>query len=187
MWELPLVLIMKSTCLINIRRIFPFDSGAFHSSRLPSYVSRFEHEGYEVANRKGAIDLLIDIFFGDDKAYFHGRSKSRDDITRRNGLNVRHAQVLALCALYNREQLEADDRALAIEIQTDQDVIIKDNLMGVILPRPYFDDSDLRKFFKENGVIVKQYDTYPINSEGYIAEVYTAVKSIYEKKGLIDG
>lgn len=186
-WQLPLVFVMRSTCLLSIKRIFPFDSGALHSSRLPSYVSRFNAEGYDVSSNAAAIDLLVDIFFGGDTSYFHGAAKPRDEVSRRNGLSMRHAQVLALCALYNREQLEADDRSLAIEIQTDQDVKIKDNLLGVVLPRPYFDDKGLKKYFKDHGVQVRQYDTYPINTEAYVSIVYEEVKGIYKKLGLING
>ncbi|WP_132559089.1 hypothetical protein [Rhizobium sullae] len=186
-WELPFVLVLKSTCLLNIRRIFPFDSGAFHSARLPSYLSRFDETGYEVSSHAGAVDLLVDIFFGGDASYFHGKAKSREEVSRRNGLNIRYAQVLALCSLYNREQLEADDRTLAIEVQTDQDVSIKDNLLGAVLPRSYFDDSGLKKYFKERGVQVRQYDVYPINTEAYVSIVYEEVKAIYKKLGLING
>ncbi|WP_242216860.1 hypothetical protein [Shinella zoogloeoides] len=186
-WELPFVLVLKSTCLLNVRRIFPFDSGAFHRSRLPSYVARFDAEGYDVAGNAAAIDLLIDIFFGGDGAYFHGKAKPRNEVSRRNGLSMRHAQVLALCALYNREHLEADDRSLAIEVQTDRDVSIKDNLLGAVLPRSYFDDTILKKYFKERGVHVRQYDVYPINTEAYVSIVYEEVKAIYRKLRLIDG
>lgn len=185
-WELPFVLVLKSTCLLSIRRIYPFDSGAFHTARLPSYVSRFEPQGYEVAAEAAAVDLLVDIFFGGDSSYFHGRAKPREEVSRRSGLNMRYAQVLALCALYNREQLTADDRSMAIEIQTDQDVSIRDNLLGVVLPRPYFDDKGLKRYFKERGVTVRQYDVYPINTEAYVGIIYEEVKSIYRKRGLID-
>lgn len=186
-WELPMVLVLKSTCLMATKRVFPFDSGALHSNRLPTYLSRFNQDGYEVSDNAAAIDLLVDVFFGGDEAYFHGRAKSRDEVTRRNGLSMRHAQVLALCALYNREQLKADDRALAIEIQTNQNVVIKDNLLGVVLPRPYFDDKGLKKHFKERGVLVKHYDVYPLNSDGYISIIYNEVKEIYRKLKVING
>jgi hypothetical protein len=186
-WELPFVLVLRSTCLLSIRRIFPFDSGAFHSARLPSYVSRFKPEGYEVSDKQAAIDLLVDIFFGGDSDYFQGKPKSREEVARRNSLNMRHAQVLALCSLYNRDQVQADDRTLAIEIQSDQDVSIKDELLGVVLPRSYFDDKGLKKFFKERKVQVRHYDIYPINTEAYMAIVYDEVKAIYRKLGLING
>ncbi len=186
-WQLPLVFVMKNTCLMSVRRVFPFDSGAFHSNRLPDYLSRFDHSGYEVSNQKDAIDLLVDIFFGGDDEYFHGDAKPRKEVARRNGLTMRHAQVQALCALYNREQLTADDRALAIEIQTDENVALKDNLYGVVLPRPFFDVKELRDYFKARRVIVKHYDVYPINAGGYIAAVYNEVKSIYKKMKVIDG
>lgn len=64
-WELPLVLVLKSTCLLNVRRIFPFDSGAFNSNRLPTYLSRFDQSGYEVSGQATALDLIVDIFFGE--------------------------------------------------------------------------------------------------------------------------
>ncbi|WP_299860645.1 hypothetical protein [uncultured Hoeflea sp.] len=184
-WQLPVVMVFKSTCLVNKTRIFPFDSGALYSNRLPKYISSFSPDGYQLSSKSDCLDLLIDIFFGDDASYFAGRAKPYDQVVGRRKFGVRHAQVAALCSLYNREQLEADDRALAIEIQTDQDVQIKDNLIGAVLPRPYYDDPELKKYFRENRIIVKHYDIYPLSVEAYMSLIYSNVKELYMKWGLI--
>ncbi len=186
-WQLPFVLILRSTCLLNIKRIFPFDSGAFFSGRLPSYIAEFDAEGYEVSAQANPIDLLIDIFWGGDDDYFSGRARSGQEVTHRRKLDIKHSETKALCAMYNLDQLKADDRALAIEVQTDRNVTIKDNLLGVVMPRPYFDNKVLAKALKLVGVLVRNYDVYPISTESYMAIIYTEVKAIYKKLGLIHG
>lgn len=187
-WQLPFVLVLKSTCLLNVRRIFPFDSGAFCSNRFPSYLNEFSIDGYELSSQGiTAVDLLIDIFFGSDTDYLHGKSRPADEVVHRRNLNIRHSEIKALCAMYNRDQISADDRALAIEIQTDKDVVIKDQLLGVVMPRPYFDDKTLKSYLKSQKVLVKNYDVYPLSTESYMSTVYTEVKAIYRKLRLIDG
>lgn len=186
-WQLPFVLVLKSTCLMAMKRVFPFDSGAFFSGRLPDYLSEFDHAGYELSENSNPIDLLIDIFFGSDRDYFLGNPKSTQEVVHRKRLNIRHSEVMALCSMYNGDQLAADDRTLTIELQSDRDVSIKDQLLGVVMPRPYFDDKALKAVLKSRKVIAKAYDTHPISTESYVAQVYTEVKAIYAKLGLLDG
>ncbi|MBB4189277.1 MULTISPECIES: hypothetical protein [Sinorhizobium] len=154
-WQLPFVLVLKSTCLLTMKRVFPFDSGAFFSGRLPDYLSEFDPAGYELSENDNPIDLLIDIFFGSDRDYFFGNTKPTQEVVHRKRLNIRHSEIMALCSMYNGEQLETDDRTLTIELQSDRDVSIKDQLLGVVMPRPYFDDKVLKALLKSRKVIAK--------------------------------
>lgn len=184
-WQLPFVLILESACLLNIRRIFPFDTGSFFSKRLPSYITVFDSEGFELSETPHAIDLLIDIFFGSDDDYLHNRVKSLDEVHGRSRLNIRHAEITALCTMYNSNELKADDRAQTIEIQSEHDVMIKDHILGVVMPRPYFDDKKLKKSLRAQNIIAKPYDVYNINTEAYMIKIYEEVKGIYKKLGMI--
>lgn len=189
-WQLPFVLVLKSACLLNIRRIYPFDSGALFSGRLPSYLSGFEPEGYQLgAQGNAAIDLIIDIFFGSDADYLQGKARVSDEIKHRRKLGIRHSEIEALCAMYNRDQVTADDRSLAIEIQSDVDVSIIEHLIGIVMPRPYFDDKALKARLRtiNKSIEIRQYDVWPLSTEGYMATIYGLVKDIYHKLGLIDG
>ncbi|MER9944801.1 hypothetical protein NKJ70_23155 [Mesorhizobium sp. M0092] len=188
-WQLPFVLVLKSTCLLNVRRIYPFDSGAYFSGRFPEYLTGFDPKGYELAGQGlPVIDLLIDIFFGTDSDYMHGVAKPVDEVKQRRKLDIRHSEVEALCAMYNRDQLKADDRALAIEIQTNTDVPIKDDLLGIVMPRPYFEDKELKKRLKSvPGLIVKPYDVWPLSTESYMGTIYEEVLKIYRKLGFVNG
>ena len=185
-WQLPFVLILKSTCLVNMKRLFPFDSGAFFSKRLPSYIANFSPDGYELSSIPSAVDLLIDIFFGTDEDYLHNRPKPIEEVKHRRKLGVRHSEIQALCSLYNSVELRADDRARAIELQTDADVMMKDELLGVVMPRPYFDDETLRGALKSAGIISRSYDVWGLNTEGYMSAIYSNVKDIYHQLGLLD-
>ena len=185
-YQLPFVMIMKSTCLLSVRRLFPFDSGAFHSNRFPPYITNFPSIDFELASNPSAIDLLVDIFFGSDEDYLHGRAKATGEVSGRRKLGVRHPEVKALCSLYNGEDVNADDRSRAFELQSDKDVPLKDQLLGVVMPRPYFDDKRLKKALKEQGVITRSYDVWELSSENYVVALYEQVKSIYQKLGLLD-
>lgn len=187
-WQLPFVLLLQNTCLVNMRRIFPFDSGALFADRFPKYLSNFKPEGYELSSQGNvAIDLLIDIFFGSDSAYLHGKAKPVDEVKQRRKLGISHSEIEALCAMYTRDQVTADDRSLTIEIQSDADVSIKDHLIGIVMPRPYFDDKRLKEHLRAiKGLQIKHYDVYPLSTESYMAIIYGLVKDIYRKLGRID-
>lgn len=185
-WQLPIVLVLKSTCLLNIKRIFPFDSGAFHSGRYPEYISNFDNDGYELSNIEKSIDLIVDLFFDTDENYFAGKPQPTNEFRHKRRLTARHSEISALCSLYNREDSDADDRSIAIEIQTDEGVDIADAILGVVLPRPYFDDSTLKERFQNSDIVIKHYDVYPLNTEAYMLMIYTEVKNIYKKLGLIN-
>ncbi|RWO46331.1 hypothetical protein [Mesorhizobium sp.] len=188
-WQLPFVLILKSACLVNMRRVFPFDSGAFFSGRLPKYLSEFKPEGYELSTQGSeAIDLLIDIFFGSDSDYLHGKARPFDEVKQRRKLGIRHSEIQALCAMYNRDQVTADDRSLAIEVQSESDVAINDHLLGIVMPRPYFDDNPLKTRLRAiKGLEIRQYDVWALSTESYMAAIYSHVMDIYRKLGLVDG
>ncbi|MEJ1117077.1 hypothetical protein V9K92_01120 [Phyllobacterium sp. CCNWLW109] len=172
---------------MNEKRIYPFDTGAFLRGLYPNYISEFGHEGYNIASVSNAADLLIETFFGDDTSYFHGEAYNGEQIKRRANLDARHHEILALCALYTGQDCNADDRSRAIEFQTETDVPIDDQLLGCVLPRPLFDDSTIKAELKSRGVIVKHYDIYPLSTESYMALIYSEVKAIYQKMGVLDG
>lgn len=186
-WELPFVLIFESTCLLNSNRVFPFDSGAFLSGRLPSFISDFKSDGYEVSANQSAIDLLIEIFFGDDNRYYHGQAFDEEKFDENNDLGINHSQVRALCSLYREKRTHHDDRVLAIEVQTDQHVKLDDKLLGAVLPFAYKVNPNVSEFFEDRDVLLKSYDLYPIDSGGYVAQIHSLVKSIYEELGLMNG
>jgi len=186
-WQLPFVMILKSTCLLSIKRLFPFDSGAFFSNRLPDYLTTFPADDYEVSSNPAAVELLIDIFFGSDEDYLYNRPRPASEVAHRRKLGVRHPQVKALCAMYNGDSVTADDRCRAFELQTDTSVVIKDQLLGLVMPRPYFEDARLKAELKAKKIIVRPYDVWELSTEGYMGKIYTEVKHIYKKLGFWDG
>lgn len=185
-WQLPFVLIFERTCLLNIKRVFPFDTGAFSRKYYPEYITNINREGYECGAVKNAQDLIIETFFGGDDNYLHGRAYSQDELKHRSKLGVEHHEILALAALYSKEGgLKADDRSAAIEFQSDLDVPIADNLLGCIMPRPYFQNKSLKAALKPLNIQVKSYDVWPLSTESYIGTIYGLTKEIYKKLGIV--
>lgn len=182
-WQLPVVLVFESSCVSVAKRIFPFDSGAFAKNLYPDYLTGLGMDGFELSSVEGAIDLLIDTFFGSDEDYFFHQPKTLEAVQSRSRIGVRHAQVKALCSM-NAERPK-DDRANTIEIQTEQNVRIKDNLLGVVLPRQYYDEPNIRKHLKKRKVVVRPYDVYPLSVESYVGLVYREVAEIYKKMNIM--
>src|SRR5262245_47796221 len=69
-WQLPCCFIFEFGSLTDIRRIFPFDSGAFATKRYPPYITEMDLENFEASAAPDAVSRIIGAFFGNVASYF---------------------------------------------------------------------------------------------------------------------
>ena len=76
-WELP-------TCIVfdffidNVKRIFPFDSGAFKSKRYPPFINMMDMLDFETSSDLEAPQKLIGTFFGTARNYYRLTARSQE-------------------------------------------------------------------------------------------------------------
>ncbi|WP_146144717.1 hypothetical protein [Phreatobacter cathodiphilus] len=186
-WQLPLVFVIRFSELPPIKRIFPFDSGAFASGRLPAYVTVFDLERFDCGIDPAQVGRLISFYFGEPKRYFQRKPNSLDDISTTHSLGPRHQEVLAVSRLMqDNGSAKTDDRAATIEIQIDQDIpLSSEDILGVVMPDEYARDNELIKAIRKITKTIRTYPIHPLNVENYYHSIYEHVAAIYKKNGIV--
>ncbi len=185
-WQLPVVFVLRFAHELPIKRIFPFDSGAFVGKRLPNYITCFNINNYDVSENKSNIGRLVSIFFGDDARYIKRRSFDISDIKERHEIDARHQEIAALARLYREDSnANLDDRAAAIELQITEDIYLtSQNVLGIVMPSEYARIPGFRDSIFHITDTIETYDLHPLNSAGHYGLIYEAVNNIYRRYGL---
>ncbi|WP_186421321.1 hypothetical protein [Bosea sp. CS1GBMeth4] len=185
-WLLPTVFVVRFQTDPKIKRLFPFDSGAFVNKRLPEYVTFFGRETFELAPERESIGRVVSAFFGDDQSYVKRNPRPAEKLDDEYSLTPRHAAVKAINRLYAEKSAEGfDDRAAAIELQLETDIdLTPENLLGVVMPEEYKRDREMVKIVKSITPRIEFYECHPISGNSYFSAIYSAVNTIYRKAGI---
>lgn len=186
-WELPCCFIFESDTLSPMKRIFPFDSGAFAGGRYPSYINKMPLAEFEV-NSLDAPEKIIGAFFGNASRYFDLTPKSRDDVDAEFSLTPLDAEISAASRLAGEATPNSfDDRRFTIEMQYDKNVdLVSSKIIAVILPESYLDVKEIRdKIEMEWDAEPIGYPMYPLSVSMYHALIYKEVKDLYVRRGLL--
>jgi hypothetical protein len=130
---LPILLILKANLARNVRRMFPFDSGAFNRGFYATYLHhgmKIGDFGLEVA--ASTPGKLITAFFGDPSSYLRAEPRPALDLPPEQMEAVSFQSIVAA-----RDANSLDSRGAAIEIQSAEPVSLKEHVQAVILPAPF--------------------------------------------------
>lgn len=185
-WQLPVAFVVRFSKPPPIKRIFPFDSGAFREQRLPSYITMFKMDGYNLAGQPELIGRLVSFFFKTPGRYASRRPAGEEEIKEQYNLDMRHAEVMALSRLYLENSTpDCDDRAAAIEIQIAEDIEIRsDNLLGIVMPTEYARVPELLTWIRAITPIVELYDLLPLGTPSHYGLLYQGVQRVYKQAGI---
>lgn len=148
--NLPIALIFEPSELArNIKRIFPFDSGAFEDKLLERFFHRrSEKEEFELSGDIKNALALVDYFYGTNYHYMSGGAKKNS-----NDIDVFEFDAEGLTALAEARfpsskdgTPEPDQRCNAIELQFDKNIKIADHISHIIYPKIAMENDDFRKF-----------------------------------------
>jgi len=187
-WELPCCFIFDFKTIGEIKRIFPFDSGAFVKGLYPSYISMMGADNFEVSAVNDAPSRIIGAFFGDAKKYLELKPKGDHAFEAEFELSPLDAEVRAIHRLALEKQASSfDDRRLTIEMQTTGDIdLTVTKPLAVIAPNVYFNDKAfLYKVETEWGAQPIGYNLHPLNLSAYYTQIYEQVAEFYRKIGAI--
>jgi hypothetical protein len=187
-WELPCCFIFEFSSVRNVRRIFPFDSGAFTKGRYPPYIKKMDLNIFEASAAPNAVSRIIGAFFGDAASYFSFNSKDRKKFESEFGLDVFDAELRALHRLsLEKSPASFDDRRFSIEVQTpdplDLTVI---HPLAVIAPHMYYEKRDFRRHVETKWACLPiGYPVYSLSSDGFYYAVYERVETFFKSKGYL--
>lgn len=186
-WELPCCFIFEADVVQNIKRAFPFDSGAFAAGRYPSYIrgipmDRFEAQSTDTAGK------LIGAFFGTAERYMKFKPKSTDAFDTEYSINALDAELSATMRLaHEASSTSFDDRRFTIEIQSEDPVSLSDvKPIAVVLPELYLDIEKVRDTIQNSwGAVPIGYSIAPLSLAMYYSQIYAAVEQFYRTNGYL--
>jgi len=144
----PVTFLINPESSINIKRIFPFDSGAFSHKVFGNYIpDKLELASFKIEDKNldlKAASNIVKAFYKNNENYF--QNISRDDLNIRS-LNF---EVEAFVNMINsKENTPFDERSSTIEIQIEQDLNLIENTLAIILPSVFMEDPKIKDLAKQ--------------------------------------
>jgi len=185
-WQLPSVFVMRFNTPPPVKRIHPFDSGAFYRGRMPDYLTMFDLEDFNVGTDQDQIGRLISLYFETPRRYVDRHARDQEKLKDEHLLNMSHSKVLAVSKLYKEGSTKNyDDRAAAIELQVEQDIPLKkENLLGVVIPEEYMRTPGVRESLQGLTNVIETYRLLPLNINQHYGLIYECVERIYKRAGI---
>lgn len=187
-WELPACFIFSYDSIVDVKRIFPFDSGAFHNKRYPSYIGNMPLEDFEASAAPDAPSRIIGAYFGDARSYFELQPKGHEKFTSEFSLTAFDEEIKAAHRLATEGTPRAfDDRRFTIEVQSTANVDLSSNHpLAVIVPSEYFDNIEFREHVENVWKAVPiSYPTLSLSLEHYYGIIYEKVLTFFRSRGIL--
>jgi hypothetical protein len=169
-----------------MKRIHPFDTGAFDRGRMPDYLTTFKVDDFNVGTDQDQIGRLISLYFETSRRYVDRNANDQKKLKDEHLLTMSHAKVLAVAKLYKEGSTKNyDDRAAAIELQIEEDIPLKkENLLGVVVPEEYTRTPGVRESLKELTNVVETYRLLPLSISQHYGLIYDCVEKVYKRAGI---
>jgi hypothetical protein len=185
-WQLPSVFVMRFNTPPPLKRIHPFDTGAFDRGRMPDYLTTFNLDDFNVGTDHDQIGRLISLYFETPRRYVNRDANDQKKLKDEHLLTMSHARVLAVAKLYKEGSTKNyDDRAAAIELQVAEDIPLKkENLLGVMVPEEYLRTPGVRESLKALTQVVETYRLLPLSISQHYGLIYEGVETVYKRAGI---
>ncbi|CDZ59612.1 hypothetical protein [Neorhizobium galegae] len=143
---LPVAFITRPDAVSNIKRIFPFDSGAFDNAAYGGVHHRSSTlADYELAPALKSARRVVRAFFNTNQNYVLGEPQQR----RVNAFD--NPEVNAYLTLIDgTTDLSIDDRRYSIEIQTLDPVTLANDVVAIVMPLSWLNSKSVRRLLKDN-------------------------------------
>jgi len=122
----------------RIRRVFPCDTGALGTDLFNPPLTVADLGNLELEPRIESAQRLVPLLFENNQNYFLG--KARSSLVLSAGTPVQRFHQL----LITPGPVGYDDRKSAIEVQVEEPISLRNQLLCVILPREFLDTREIR-------------------------------------------
>ncbi len=154
-----------------IKRVLPFDSGAFE--RYEQWIHQsMDVRDFEAGTSLDAAARIVSTFFGTNERYYRGKP-----LELVPGAPYTTASCYATL-IRAQGRLAVDDRRRTIEVQVSKPVSLDKKVLAVVLPQSFVDDAELRR------VIISEWGAEVIPYESYTPSPAAAVETIFAR---VDG
>lgn len=176
----PVAFILNSESIGDIKRIAPFDTGAFKKGLYSAYLhENMSIDKFLLRPEKATISKAINYFFESNEDYFLGKPKNE---IKYDAFDFEVAAYHNL--IKNASQTNEDDRKASFEIQLEHEILLtEESLEAVIMPVDFKNAELVQEIIvKELKAKVIFYDSFGIASGNYYANVLSLTKSYLIQK-----
>lgn len=145
---MPACLLFKTASISPIKRIFPFDTGAFRNGLYDKAMHRdMDVEDFGLEEDVSTPGRIISLFFGSVEAYLE--AKALDNLA----LDAAEFEAASYHALSSSKfGNEFDNRVSGVELQFEGPIQIKGNVEAVILSKTLLDSPGVKAKLKGKNI-----------------------------------
>jgi hypothetical protein len=138
---MPCSIVLEPDALDLAKRIAPFDTGAWKEGLFKQYMHpEMNMEDFLLTPSMDIPPRVVEAFFGSNHNYYYATPHS---------ISIPPIEFEAQSyyeLIQHRATLDLDDRASAIEIQSDQSLLLTDDkVLYVVLPKVFYDEQAIRE------------------------------------------
>jgi hypothetical protein len=187
-FEWPIVFLFDPHKISSIKRVFPFDTGAFELELYNQFFAKeSQKEDFELEPSLSSATKLVSAFYLDQHEYYLGRTRKNVELPdfefEAHGIH----ELAQLPGAQGETSIHRprDERSSAIEIQLGKALQFSDALLAVVLPLPYMSNKQVQEALTRWKV--KELETYltlhNLGGEAWVGQIYTIVEKLYRRLG----
>jgi hypothetical protein len=184
-FEWPIVFVFDPDKIPQLKRVFPFDTGAFKLKLYEEFFDkRAKIEDFEIETSLEGIRKLVGTFYLDHKEYFKNVPLGRRQFEAQG---IYEMSRLPGVQGGRSTHGTRDERSSAIEVQVSEPINFVGSLLAVVLPEPYLDDPEIRDALARWHVTaIETYSTlHNLSSDAWVGQIYHIVRKLYERLGYL--
>lgn len=190
-WSIPILFLLNPEETYSVRRVLPFDSGAFNKGMYGlTFAERSQVKDFELDPEIDSAQKFVTALYGNNKMYYAGESDKSLDLTdwdfELQGLDYLSKQP----ALQDpNSQLSIDERSSAVEIQISDPIDIGRSTLALFVPEtllvdPYFQTAITRWRLQPDQIEAYAGVVGP-RSEAWVGQLYEKVRQFYDSRGFL--
>jgi len=179
--DLPVSVVIKTGFDKELKRVYPFDSGAFIKGAYDAFIgTSYSVDDFLIEGNVKEIKRHISKYYDSNGAYLTGYPK--DEVE----LDDEHSE--AYYRLITTDDYDdTDDRCYSIEAQCIDNISINDEVDILVVPFSGLDDQDLMHNLKSSSI--KNIETYEVyrrrSPSSYNSDLYEKIRVHLYSKGVL--
>ncbi|VVQ17845.1 hypothetical protein PS934_04554 [Pseudomonas fluorescens] len=179
----PVCFIINPAYAVDIKRIFPFDTGAYYAGLYKDHVHKSAAcDDYMFDSTYEFIQKYVSMFYGTNTNYYNGTATIALD-----KLPVMGFEFQSLHSLITQQgACVVDDRSYTIEIQCSGETNISNgSVIAVVLPDDIMSDEVLSSFLYDNDIEPITYKSARGAPSHITPLIIDLVRNYYEQEGVV--
>ncbi len=185
----PVCFVFQPNLIDKAANLFPFDTGAFQARMYKSSVmEEMKVEDFQFQAKDNQPGALLETAFSSPLDYMQGKAKEAGHFQAVVEKWEFHAQAYVEL-IVSKGRNEADDRVYSVEIQVEEEVLLKGNLIAVVVPHTLWIDNAGAPWIEKlvsDAVEILTYNFDPGRGPDYYHyAIEQSVKDFYFSKGFL--